>query len=624
MANSLVSAVQTALKLQRQWVQQAWTRSLLAWAIALGLVTAIANAWGVPALNQKLPQLAQQATVVLQRDVHIGRVYWVAPTGVTGLHPLASVGPISVGAGPVEGSNATLERVSLGFSPIQSIFRGRLVLTVKVGGAEVHLKQADNFSWFGFPDDTTPSSRDFVPGLNENLKGKNGKGGSGGDPGGGGVSGGGNAPTNSNPTSPSSRQPGNTARKSATSEAAAIHTIPAPLAAISSSSSNNMIASIAQELFAWHAAHDKAAQDSFTMACTTTSSEETTSSSSSLKSDEHAVAPAENLLLLNTATSYPSLASMSVSSVPSPSPSSSTSSHNEDTSTSTAATSIKGNTSGWRSLLPFQSNAQKDAQKEEKKTADARKQQLDKLNSIKISVAGGNSIRKSSQATSNSRSIEGSEVPADTPIEEAPAATAAASEKVENTVASAADAVGNASSVATQTTATSVDDFGASKVAIDSNTTTARAEPSATAAAAADVQPLERENKEIQMLRSDGSNSEEETATSPETRLTMSSTRAASILNSLPTLSIDIRSRSNIAAEEEEGKNDLQQQQEPPVESTAAKSINSLGEIAKGEIAPPVEILQKDPKLANFKEIVLDQATVRKKGELRPQEGINK
>lgn len=31
--------------------------------------------------------------------------------------------------------------------------------------AQVKLMQADNFAWFGFPDDTEPSSRDFVPGL---------------------------------------------------------------------------------------------------------------------------------------------------------------------------------------------------------------------------------------------------------------------------------------------------------------------------------------------------------------------------------------------------------------------------------------------------------------------------
>jgi hypothetical protein len=30
---------------------------------------------------------------------------------------------------------------------------------------QVSLIQADNFSWFGYPDDTVPSARNLVPGL---------------------------------------------------------------------------------------------------------------------------------------------------------------------------------------------------------------------------------------------------------------------------------------------------------------------------------------------------------------------------------------------------------------------------------------------------------------------------
>lgn len=32
---------------------------------------------------------------------------------------------------------------------------------------QVALAQNDNLSWFGYPDDTTPSARDFLPGLQE-------------------------------------------------------------------------------------------------------------------------------------------------------------------------------------------------------------------------------------------------------------------------------------------------------------------------------------------------------------------------------------------------------------------------------------------------------------------------
>jgi hypothetical protein len=32
-------------------------------------------------------------------------------------------------------------------------------------GVQVSMVQADNFSWFGYPDDIEPSARNFLPGL---------------------------------------------------------------------------------------------------------------------------------------------------------------------------------------------------------------------------------------------------------------------------------------------------------------------------------------------------------------------------------------------------------------------------------------------------------------------------
>lgn len=140
----------------------------MACAIAVGLATATVNAWGVPAVNRKLPQLSQHAAHILQREVSLGRVHWLAPTGVFGIHPVASIGPVDVGPGPAEKSTTTIDRVSVSVDPFRSIVRGRIVLAFKASNAQVHLHQADNFSWFGYPDDTEPSSRSFVPGLESN------------------------------------------------------------------------------------------------------------------------------------------------------------------------------------------------------------------------------------------------------------------------------------------------------------------------------------------------------------------------------------------------------------------------------------------------------------------------
>ena len=120
------------------------------------------NIWAVPRINKGLPQVSKSLTKVLKRDTDIKKVKWIAPSGILGLHPIARIQGVSVGPGDVEKSNATVDTVDLHLNPLKSIFCGRLMLAAKCDGVDVHLKQADNFSWFGFPDDTTPSSR-FVP-----------------------------------------------------------------------------------------------------------------------------------------------------------------------------------------------------------------------------------------------------------------------------------------------------------------------------------------------------------------------------------------------------------------------------------------------------------------------------
>lgn len=111
-------------------------------ALGLGLLaaaaTAAANVWGVPALNGRLlPPVQAAASALLQREVQLGVVNWVAPTGLLGLTPLASVGPVRVGAGPVERSSASLRQVTVGLDPVQSLLQRRIVLAVKGHGAQV-------------------------------------------------------------------------------------------------------------------------------------------------------------------------------------------------------------------------------------------------------------------------------------------------------------------------------------------------------------------------------------------------------------------------------------------------------------------------------------------------------
>jgi len=91
--------------------------------------------------------------------VRIDKIDWVAPTGITGLHPLGRIRGVRVGPSKTERSEAEVGTVDVVVKPLHSVFHARLMLGAVCDDAEVHVRQASNFSWFGFPDDTSPSSR---------------------------------------------------------------------------------------------------------------------------------------------------------------------------------------------------------------------------------------------------------------------------------------------------------------------------------------------------------------------------------------------------------------------------------------------------------------------------------
>ncbi|KAK9804274.1 hypothetical protein WJX72_004315 [[Myrmecia] bisecta] len=176
--NLQTSAVRAANRLQAliarfvsTWQEQRWLKSwfsrvLLGVALFLGATTALGNLWGVRALNhQALPTACSVAARVLEREVVIGRVNWVATPGLLGLSPLASVGPVAVGPSATERSSAVLPHVLISIDPVKSLAQRRVVLRLHAPQAQVTLVQNNNFSWFGYPDDTQPTARNVVPGL---------------------------------------------------------------------------------------------------------------------------------------------------------------------------------------------------------------------------------------------------------------------------------------------------------------------------------------------------------------------------------------------------------------------------------------------------------------------------
>eukprot|EP00884_Botryococcus_braunii_P001435 jgi/Botrbrau1/11292/Bobra.0038s0058.1 len=161
--SALLLHLSRRLSLPSAW----WARSLAVGALLLGLLTAAINVGALRSVNRRLlPMATSAAAHALEREVKVGRVHWVAPSGLVGATPLAAVGPVSVGPGPAERSSVSLPRVLVCVDPLQSLLQKKLVLTFRANHAQVSLVQGHNFSWFGFPDDTSPlSSRDFVPGI---------------------------------------------------------------------------------------------------------------------------------------------------------------------------------------------------------------------------------------------------------------------------------------------------------------------------------------------------------------------------------------------------------------------------------------------------------------------------
>ena len=126
----------------------------------LSLLHIVLNAYVVPRLNRyQLPNISRALTKATGREVKIQKIDWIAPTGVTGLHPVGRIRGVSVGSGTTERSNGEIDTVDVCINPLKSILHARLMMGAVCEGAELHVRQADNFSWFGFPDDTVPSSR---------------------------------------------------------------------------------------------------------------------------------------------------------------------------------------------------------------------------------------------------------------------------------------------------------------------------------------------------------------------------------------------------------------------------------------------------------------------------------
>ena len=70
-------------------------------------------------------------------QVTLGKVHWIAPTGILGLTPIAGLGPVEVGPSPLEISSAVLPEVQVRLDPLQSLIHRKLMLQLQADSSQV-------------------------------------------------------------------------------------------------------------------------------------------------------------------------------------------------------------------------------------------------------------------------------------------------------------------------------------------------------------------------------------------------------------------------------------------------------------------------------------------------------
>ncbi|KAF6250262.1 hypothetical protein COO60DRAFT_1706191, partial [Scenedesmus sp. NREL 46B-D3] len=151
---------------------QAWLRRWLVRAglgLGLGLLALhlLLNKLGLPLANrQLLPGLLEEAQALSLREVRLAGVSRVWLPGLFGLGPLLTLQQLEVGPGPAEKSSAQVPEVHVRVLPAASLAQRQLQLQLAVVQPHVCVVQGSNYSWLGYPQDTSPvSSRDLLPGL---------------------------------------------------------------------------------------------------------------------------------------------------------------------------------------------------------------------------------------------------------------------------------------------------------------------------------------------------------------------------------------------------------------------------------------------------------------------------
>ena len=109
-------------------------------------------------VNQALPWMSATVSQAANRPIRIGRCKGLWPAGLLGAGSFLDVGPLVIGPAEAERSIVEVANVKLSLRPIASLLQFKIVVAAHLEGVQATMRQGENGSWLGYPEDTLPVS----------------------------------------------------------------------------------------------------------------------------------------------------------------------------------------------------------------------------------------------------------------------------------------------------------------------------------------------------------------------------------------------------------------------------------------------------------------------------------
>ena len=138
--------------LQRMGIYALWLGGILCAS------TGLSHYVGRHFVNNALPWMSATVSQAANRPIRIGRCKGLWPAGLLGCGSFLDVGPLVIGPAEAERSIVEVAKVRLSLRPIASLLQFKIVVSAHLEGVQATLRQGENGSWLGYPEDTLPLS----------------------------------------------------------------------------------------------------------------------------------------------------------------------------------------------------------------------------------------------------------------------------------------------------------------------------------------------------------------------------------------------------------------------------------------------------------------------------------